>query len=85
MPANPFGDLYKAEIVNRLQKLGHPVKNVHQLNLILEEMNLVRKSGRYWMTTKEGVKLSIYRSPGTDADIWHPEIVRIIHDYLRNK
>ena len=36
MPYNALGDLYKIEVVKRLQKMGCNVKSVHALNLILE-------------------------------------------------
>lgn len=37
MPYNALGDLYKIEVVKRLQKMGCNVKSVHALNLILEK------------------------------------------------
>ena len=40
MPYNALGDLYKIEVVKRLQKMGCNVKSVHALNLILEKMGL---------------------------------------------
>ena len=41
MPYNALGDLFKSEIVTKLQKMGCNVKNVHALNLILESMGLL--------------------------------------------
>lgn len=44
MPYNVYGDLYKAEVVSRLQKKGCNVKNVHTLNVIFRRNGLVRAS-----------------------------------------
>ena len=41
MPYNPKGDLYKIEIVNKLQDMGFDVKNVNNLNKIMEKMGLL--------------------------------------------
>ena len=41
MPYNYLGDLYKGEIVCRLQEMGYSIKNVHELNLILEKMGIL--------------------------------------------
>ena len=41
MPYNALGDLYKIEVVKRLQKMGCNVKSVHALNLILEKMGIL--------------------------------------------
>ena len=60
MPYNALGDLYKIEVVKRLQKMGCNVKSVHALNLILEEMGILIHSGDHWLTSKEWVKYTIY-------------------------
>ena len=41
MPYNFMGDLYKREIVEKLQKLGYNVKSVNALNKIMEQMGLL--------------------------------------------
>ncbi len=82
MPYNYLGDLYKSEIVSRLQELGYDVKSVHALNLILEEMGIQEHSGNHWLVTHEGVKYTIYRDRVFDGDAWHPEIIDAIRDYL---
>ena len=38
MPYNYKGDLYKIEIVKRLQNMGFDVKSVNALNKIMEKM-----------------------------------------------
>ena len=60
MPYNALGDLYKIEVVKRLQKMGCNVKSVHALNLILEKMGILIHSGDHWLTSKNGVKYTIY-------------------------
>jgi hypothetical protein len=82
MPFNCYGDLYKSEVVKRLQERGFNVKNVHALNLILEDMGVQIHSGNNWLTTNECVKYTIYRGRVFDADAWHPEIVDAVAEYL---
>lgn len=81
MPFNYLGDLYKSEVVAALQKRGYAVKSVHALNIILEEMGLVVRSGNIWITTEKGVPYTIYNSR-CDADAWHPSVIDAICDYL---
>lgn len=85
MPFNYLGDLYKFEVVDRLNKRGCNIKNVHALNLILEEMGLLRHSGNQWITTEEAVKYTIYTSQMANVNAWHPNIVDVVYDYLKNK
>ncbi|MCC3351475.1 hypothetical protein [Ruminococcus albus] len=84
MPYNALGDLYKIEVVKRLQKMGCNIKSVHVLNLILEKMGILIHSGDHWLTSKEGVKYTIYRSQVVDVDAWHPSIVDAVFEYLQN-
>ena len=84
MPYNALGDLYKIEVVKRLQKMGCNVKGVHALNLILEKMGILIHSGDHWLTSKNGVKYTIYSSQVFDADAWHPSIVDAVLEYLQN-
>lgn len=85
MPFNAYGDLYKSEVVLQLQARGCDVKNVHALNLILEEMGILEKVGRDWLTTDAGMKYTIYTLPVYNADAWHPCIVDDVYDYLNSR
>ncbi len=82
MPCNYLGDLYKGEIVMRLNEKGCNIKNVHALNLIMEDMGLQTHEGNHWMTTEEAVQYTIYKSRVLDCDAWHPIVVDVIYDYL---
>ena len=84
MPYNCYGDLYKYEVVKKLNEMGCNIKNVHALNLILEEMGLLENAGRCWLTTNEGVKYTIYQSR-CDANAWHPSVIDVVYDYLMSK
>lgn len=59
MPYNPKWDLYKIEIVNKLQDMGFDVKNVNNLNKIMEKMGLLIHYGNGWGTTDKGAKYSM--------------------------
>lgn len=85
MPYNYSGDLYKAEIVVLLRKLGCNIKNVHELNLILEKMGILIRSEKKWLTSKGGVKYTIYSDQVFNADGWHPEIIDAVYKFLKNK
>mgnify|MGYP000293125404 CR=1 FL=1 len=85
MPFNYLGDLYKSEIVALLRKKGCDIKNVHELNLIMEKMGLLIHSGKHWLTAKEAVKYTIYNNQVFDADAWHPSIVAVIYKFLNQK
>lgn len=85
MAYNIYGDLYKSEVVCRLQEKGYNVRSVHALNLILEEMGLQYRSGRDWVTTDAGVPYTIYRGRVFNADAWHPSIVDAVMNYLDGK
>ena len=85
MAYNIYGDLYKSEVVSRLQENGYNVRNVHALNLILEEMGLQDRSGSDWVTTDAGVPYTIYRGRVFNADAWHPSIVDAVMNYLDSK
>lgn len=41
MPYNYKGDLYKGEIVKKLQDMGYNVKSVNALNKIMEKNGIV--------------------------------------------
>ena len=53
MPYNCKGDLYKIEIVKKLQNMGFDVKSVNALNKIMEKMGLLIHYGNGWCTTDE--------------------------------
>ena len=48
-------------------------------------MGLQRRSGDLWVTTKEGVSRTIYKTEVFDLDAWHPSIVNEIIDYLKQR
>lgn len=73
---------YKRGIVGKLQEKGYSVRNVHELNLILEKMGIQRHSGNSWVPTEEGVKYTIYQCAVFDADLWRPTIIDAVCDYL---
>jgi hypothetical protein len=83
VPYNYLGDLYKDEIVKKLVEKGFEIKNVHGLNLIMEEMGLLKHCGNRWLTTEIAVKYTIYRGRTFDVNAWHSEIVDIIAEYLK--
>lgn len=82
MPYNCYGDLYKTEIVARLNSMGCSIKNVHELNLILEEMGILKHYANGWFTTEAGVKYTIYSGPVVNAEAWHPSIVKEVYSYI---
>ncbi|EGC04398.1 hypothetical protein CUS_5319 [Ruminococcus albus 8] len=47
-------------------------------------MGILIHSGDHWLTSKEGVKYTIYRSQVVDVDAWHPSIVDAVFEYLQN-
>ena len=85
MPYNFKGDLYKREIVAKLQELGHNVKSVQGLNKIMEKMGFLVRYGSSWSTTDKGAKFSMWHKGVVNSDAWHPEIVGEIAKFLRKK
>lgn len=83
MPFNCLGDLYKSEIVELLRKKGCDIKNVHQLNLIMEKMGLLIHSGKHWLTAKDAVKYTIYNCQVFDAAGWKPTVIDAIYKFLK--
>ena len=82
MPYNILGDLYKAEVASKLRDIGHDVKDVHALNLIMEEMWLLIHSGDRWLTTDDGMQYQQGKWPAFDAPAWHPSLVDAVAEYL---
>lgn len=85
MPYNPKGDLYKIEIVNKLQDMGFDVKNVNNLNKIMEKMGLLIHYGNGWSTTDKGAKYSMWHKGVLNSDTWHPELIDEIAKFLKNQ
>ena len=85
MPYNFMGDLYKREIVEKLQKLGYNVKSVKALNKIMEQMGLLVHYANGWGTTDKGAKFSMWHKGVFNSDAWHPELVDEIIKFLENK
>lgn len=85
MPYNCLGDLKKREIVQRLQTAGYDVKSVNALNRIMEEMGLLNHCGNGWETTDYGARFSMWHKGVFNSDVWHPELVDEIINYLNNK
>ena len=85
MPYNFMGDLYKREIVEKLQKLGYNVKSVNALNKIMEQMGLLVHYANGWGTTDKGAKFSMWNKGVFNSDAWHPELVDEIIKFLENK
>lgn len=56
MAYNFMGDLYKREIVEKLQKMGYDIKSVQELNKIMEKMGLLVRYANGWKTTDKGAK-----------------------------
>ena len=75
--------LQKIGIVSSLQKRGFSIKNVRELNKILEEMGILQHLANGWVTTKKGLEYSIYRSQCLNADLWYEKIIDAIVDYLK--
>lgn len=85
MPYNCKGDLYKIEIVKKLQNMGFDVKSVNALNKIMEKMGLLIHYGNGWGTTDAGAKFSMWHKGALNSDAWHPELVDEIAKYLKKK
>ena len=85
MPYNYKGDLYKREIVNKLQNMGLDVKSVNALNKIMEKMALLVHYGNDWATTDAGAKFSMWHKDVLNSNAWHPELVDEIVKFLKNK
>lgn len=82
MPYNAKGDLYKSEIVEKLQKMGYDVKSVNALNKIMEKMGLLVHYANGWATTDKGEKFSMWHKGVFNSDSWHPELVDEIKKFL---
>ncbi len=82
MPYNFKGDLYKSEIVEKLQQLGYDVKSVNALNKIMEKMGLLVHYANGWATTDKGEKFSMWHKGVFNSDSWHPELIDEIIKFL---
>ena len=61
MPYNCKGDLYKIEIVKKLQNMGYEVKSVNALNKIMEKMGLLVHYANGWEITDKGARFSMWQ------------------------
>ena len=85
MPYNCKGDLYKREIVEKLQNMGFAVKSVNALNKIMEKMGLLIHYANGWGTTDKGAKFSMWHKGVLNSDSWHPELIDEIANFLKSK
>lgn len=85
MPYNCKGDLYKVEIVQKLQSLGFDVKSVNALNKIMEKMGLLIHYGNGWGTSNKGAKFSMWHKDVLNSNAWHPEVVDEIVKFLKGQ
>lgn len=83
MAYNWKGDLYKCEIVKKLQDMGFDVKSVNALNKIMEKMKLLAHYGDVWRTTDIGAKFSAFHKGVLNCNAWHPELVDEIAEFLK--
>lgn len=83
MPYNCLGDLTKSEIIEALRKKGCNIKNVHELNVIMEKMGLLIHYGNNWITAKDAVKYTIFNTQVYDAKAWKPVVVDLIYKFLK--
>lgn len=82
-----MASLKKFQIINELYiKHGIKIKNVRQLNIVLQEMGIHEHIGGFWHTTAKGLVYSIYSSDQVlNADLWHEAIVDAIAKFLKCK
>ena len=85
MPYNYKGDLYKREVVKKLQDMGLDVKSVNALNKIMEKMGLLIHYGNGWGTTDAGAKFSMWHKGVLNSDAWHSELVDEVAKFLKKK
>jgi len=78
-----MGDLYKREIVKKLQDVGCNVKSVNALNKVMEKMGLLIHYGNGWGTTDKGAVFSMCHKGVLNSDAWHPELVDEIIKFLK--
>lgn len=70
------------ELVDLLNYTGCRVKNVHELNLILEEMGILEKTSNGWLVTEKGGK---YSPRVFQPNSWRKEILPVIGGYIQAK
>ena len=85
MAYNCKGDLYKIEIVKKLQNMGFDVKSVNALNKIMEKMGLLIHYGNGWGTTDAGARFSMWHKGVLNSDAWHPGLVDEIAKLIKKK
>ena len=65
--------------------MGFDVKNVNNLNKIMEKMGLFIHYGNWWGTTDKGAKYSMWHKGVLNSDAWHPELIDEIAKFLKNQ
>ena len=68
--------------MEQLNKLGYKIKNVHELNLIMEEMGLIEHVGNSWLTTDKGLEYSMIKVRAYDVKEWHASLIRAVSEFL---
>lgn len=86
MEINLMGALTKQEVIALLSNRGCNIKDVHELNLIMEEMGLLICSDGKWSITGDAVQYTNCNSQIVDAeDIWRLSVVDAIENFLKGK
>ena len=83
MDFNWMGALTKQEVIALLSNKGCNVKDVHELNLIMEEMGLLICSDGKWSTTKEAEKYTSSNSQIDDEVLWRPSVIDAIYKFTK--
>lgn len=72
------------DMVDLLNFMGVEVKSVQALNLILQEMGIIKKDPNGWLTTQKGLKYSGYSGPVYRPDMWNSDLARDVLYYIRH-
>ena len=83
MEFNLMGTLTKREIIALLSNRGCNIKDVHELNLIMEEMGLLICSDGKWSTTKDAEKYTRSNTQVVDEAVWSPSVVDAIYKFTK--
>ena len=78
-----MGALTKQEVIALLGNRGCVIKDVMELNLIMEEMGLLICSDGKWTTTKEAEKYTRSNSQVIDETVWSPSVVDAIYKFTK--
>lgn len=77
-----MGDLTIKEVVALLRNRGCNIKDVNELNMIMEEMGLLICSDWKWSITKETEKYTSSNSQVVEETVWRPSVVDAIYKFL---